>query len=57
MKTAGNAGLLRRALREKQWELASVCLLLGMMRTTLAIPKDALPGLLEVLEGESNGQG
>ena len=44
------------ALQEEQWELASLCLLLGLMRTTLSIPEDALPGLLEALEGDSNGQ-
>ena len=34
MVTAGSTGLLRQALKEERWELASVCLLLGMMRTT-----------------------
>ena len=47
---------LRVAITEEQWELASLCLLLGLLRSALSIPEDALPGLLEVLAGEANGQ-
>lgn len=49
-------GAFKLAIQEEQWELASLYLLLGLMRTALSIPEDALPGLLEVLEGETNGR-
>ena len=48
-------GALRVAINEEQWELASLYLLLGLIRTAVKIPEDALPGLLEVLEREANG--
>ena len=43
---------LDRIVEQEEWELMSLCLLLGMFRSSLAIPEDALPELLEVLEGE-----
>lgn len=49
-------GTLKLAIEHEEWELASLYLLLGFVRTTLSIPEDALPGLLEVLEWETNGR-
>lgn len=37
---------------EEEWELMALCLLLGMFRSSLAMPEDALTELLEVLEGD-----
>ena len=47
--------VLDAAIAEEQWELVSLYLLVGMLKSTLSIPEEALPGLLEVLEGESDG--
>ncbi len=42
---------LDRIVAEEEWELMSLCLLLGMLRSSLAVPEDALTELMEVLEG------
>ena len=44
--------VLDAAIAEEQWELVSLYLLVGMLKSTLSVPEEALPGLLEVLEGE-----
>ena len=46
----------REAIREQRWDLAALCLLLGTLEMAMAIPEEALPGLLEALEGEVNGR-
>ena len=38
------------AIERQQWELAALCLLLGVPRAAAALPPDAVEGLLEVLE-------
>ena len=43
---------LDQIVAEEEWELMSLCLLLGMFRSSLTVPEDALTELLEVLEGE-----
>lgn len=37
------------AIERKQWELASLCLLVGVVEVAAALPPDAVEGLLEVL--------
>ncbi len=44
--------VLSEAIKTERWELASLCLLLGLARVLSRIPADSLNGLLEVLEGE-----
>lgn len=39
------------AIERKQWELASLFLLVGVMEAAAALPPDAVEGLLEVLAG------
>jgi hypothetical protein len=39
------------AIERKQWELASLCLLVGVVEAAAALPPDAVEGLLEVLSG------
>jgi hypothetical protein len=39
------------AIERKQWELASLCLLMGVVEAAAALPPDAVEGLLEVLAG------
>ena len=46
---------LDRLVAEEEWELMSLCLLLGMLRSSLTMPEDALTELLEVLEGDLDG--
>ncbi len=41
---------LAEAIEGRQWELAALCLLVGVTRAAAALPPDALEGLLEVLE-------
>ena len=49
---------LDMAIREQHWEVAAYCLLLGLLRTALGVPEDAIPALLEALEGtEDDGEG
>lgn len=46
---------LAHALREEQWQLAALLLVRALLETTLRIPEDAIPQLMEALEGESHG--
>jgi len=39
------------AIERKQWELASLCLLVGVVEAAAALPPDAVEGLLDVLAG------
>ena len=43
---------LAQIAAKEEWELMSLCLLMGMLRSSLTMPQDALTELLEVLEGE-----
>lgn len=42
---------LAAAIERKQWELASLCLLMGVVEAAAALPPDTMEGLLEVLAG------
>ena len=42
---------LAGAIQGKRWELAALCLLLGVTEAAAALPPDAVEGLLEVLAG------
>ena len=42
------------AIERRQWELAALCLLLGVTRAAAALPPDAVEGLLEVLSTPPN---
>lgn len=44
--------LLSTAVKQERWDVAALCLILGLMRASLEVPEDALPGLLEVLGGD-----
>ncbi len=43
--------MLAVAIQRKEWELASLCLLMGVVEAAVALPPDAVEGLLEVLAG------
>jgi hypothetical protein len=40
------------ALERKDWELAALCLLLGVTRAAAALPPDAIEAMVEVLSAE-----
>jgi len=44
------------AIQGKRWELAALCLLLGVTEAAAALPPDAVEGLLEVLAGLEDGK-
>ena len=48
---------LAKAIGSKQWELAALCLLLGLEQMLSRLPADSLEGLLDVLEGENGKKG
>jgi len=39
------------AIRQQQWELVSLCLLLGFWEVLKTLPPDSLEGLLDVVSG------
>ncbi len=45
---------LAYAIREERWELAALLLVRALLETTSRIPQDAIPQLLEALEGEQD---
>ena len=47
---------LAKAIAAKQWELAALYLLLGLLEAFSRLPADSVEGLLDVLEGD-NGNG
>lgn len=47
---------LAHAIREERWDLAALILVRALLETTLRIPEDAIPQLLEALEGAPHGR-
>jgi hypothetical protein len=47
---------LALAVQRKNWELASLCLLVGVTEAAAALPPGAVEGLLEVLAGLDLGE-
>ncbi len=43
--------MLAVAIKRREWELASLCLLMGVAEAAAALPPEAVEGLLEVLAG------
>lgn len=48
---------LSQAIRKEQWELAALLLLQGMLAAVERLPDDAIPQLLEALEGTEPPKG
>jgi len=46
---------LARAITTRQWDLAALCLLLGLLEMLSKLPADSIEGVLDILEGE-NGE-
>ena len=45
---------LSQALLESHWELAALCLLLGLVLAVSQLPPEAVQGLIEVLDGQKS---
>ena len=43
---------LSLAMGEGYWELAALCLLLGLVQVISQLPPDAIEGLIEVVDGK-----
>ena len=56
MAERSRASLLAGALQSERWDLAALCLLLGLARALARVPPDAIEGVLDVLDGERNDQ-
>ena len=52
----GTMSALATAISTRQWQLAALCLLLGLWEALSRLPADSIEGLLDVLEGE-DGKG
>jgi hypothetical protein len=42
--------ILANAIKDRNWELAALCLLIGMARALSHLPADSVEGVLDVLE-------
>ncbi|MBI4201093.1 MAG: hypothetical protein HY531_02240 [Chloroflexi bacterium] len=47
---------LAGAIREERWELAALMLVRALLETAQRIPEDAIPQLIEALEGERDAR-
>ena len=47
---------LSEAIVHKNWELAGLCLLLGMLEALSRIPADSIEGVLDVTNGGGDAQ-
>lgn len=52
-KKEGKMSTLAWAISKRQWDLAALCLLLGLLETFSKLPADSIEGLLDILEGEN----
>ncbi|MFQ5924483.1 MAG: hypothetical protein ACE5IE_00605 [Dehalococcoidia bacterium] len=41
------------AISRRQWDLAALCLLLGLLETLSKLPTDSIEGLLDVIDGQN----
>jgi hypothetical protein len=49
--------ILAEAIKDKQWELAALCLLIGLARAISSLPDDAVEGIIDLLEGNDGEAG
>ena len=56
-KKEGPMSTLARAITTRQWNLAALCLLLGLVETLSKLPADSIEGLIDILEGENDKKG
>ena len=46
------ATLLATAITQQRWDIAALCLLLGLAQALSKLPPDAIEGVLDVLDSE-----
>jgi hypothetical protein len=51
-KREGRMITLARAIATRKWEVAALCLLIGLMKELSRIPADSIEGVLDLLESE-----
>jgi len=56
-KKEGKMSALAWAISKRQWDLAALCLILGLLETLSKLPTDSIEGLLDILEGENAKKG
>lgn len=49
-------GMLAEAIQTERWDIAALVLLNALMETALTLPEEAIPQMLEILEGTDDGQ-
>jgi hypothetical protein len=47
---------LEDAIRLRNWELASLCLLIALAEVISRVPSDSVEGLLDVIDGGDDGR-
>ncbi len=47
---------LAHAVREERWDLAAMLLLKALLETAQRLPEDAIPQLIQALEGEQDAR-
>ena len=52
MKDNGSKSLLAQAIEREDWEMAALCLLLGVVEAANKLPEETLDALLDELELE-----
>ena len=55
MSEETEVSVLARAIAGRQWELAALCLVLGLLEAVAKLPADAIIGLFDVLDGGEDG--
>jgi len=56
-KKEGKMSTLAWAISKRQWDLAALCLLLGLLETLSKLPVDSIEGVLDILEGKNAKKG
>jgi hypothetical protein len=57
MRDNGSQSLLDRAIEREDWELAALCLMLGVVEAAEKLPRETLDALLDELALEENPPG
>ncbi len=54
MARKAGATLLAQAIGQQRWDIAALCVLLGLAKALSRLPPDAIEGVLDVLDGNSD---
>jgi len=56
-KKEGKMSTLAWAISRRRWDLAALCLLLGLAEAISRLPADSVEGLIDILDGENGKKG